>query len=226
MKVSNDKYVDAAKLKREIEEERLKLEEDRKKWKQERDSYKPPTEKVDSVEKPNFYKILSDLSGEDIRDLDDELEFEEDNKKVYRKAKRIFENAKDDYLLSQSRPSVSPSELVEKSLLRNQIEQDGSDYASVESFAKLRGWKVNSYSYDAFKNANPKQTSETEKINKYAQPTEFVWITPGNKVQSLADTKPLTDMFDNLDDLENWVELEMKKEKPDPRAIEFMKDED
>jgi len=222
---ANDKYAEAAKMKREIEDLKAKFEREKQNWEAQKSTYKPQVEIKEKTKKPEWYDILSEVTGETIRDIDDELEFEEDNKKLYRKAKRVYEQKKDDYILSLTQQTVNPKDLVEKSLLRNKIEQDGNDYASIEAFAKLRGWDVNSYSYDAFKNANPDKTSKTEKINKFAQKTDFIWIPKGEKVAS-AKEKPLSDMFDNIEQLEDWVEEEMKKDHPDPRAIKFMKDND
>ena len=219
MRSANDRYAETAQMKREIEDLKAKFEKEKQEWELSRNKV-TETPKIEKTEKPDFYKILSDVSGENIRDIDEELEFEEDNKKLYRKAKRLYEQKKDDYILSQTNPSFNPSELVEKSLLRNKIEQDGNDYTSVEAFSKLRGWKVNSYSYDAFKNANPKTESKTDKINQFAQKTDFVWIPAGEKVKT-ASEKPLEDMFNTSDELEDWVESEMEKSNPDPRAVAF-----
>ena len=217
-KSANDKYSEAAELKREIKNEREQLKKDMEAFKELKRDYKAPEKEV-VADKPDFYKILSEVADKPIRDIDDELEFEEDNRKLYLKAKRKYENEKDSFIMSRT---TNPSNKIESILMRERIERDGAEYGSVDAFAKLRGWKVDSYSYEAYKNANPKKDSETEKINKYTQPTDYVWLDAGKKVTPVG--KKLEDQFENADDLSAYLDSEMAKEHPDPRVLEFLKD--
>lgn len=213
---ANDKYAEAAKLRSEIETEKAELAKQKEEFNKLKSEYKQPVKATS--DKPDFYKILSENSDTVIRDIDDEIDFKEDNPKAYLKAQRKYEQEKDKFILSRT---SNPSDKIETILMRERIERDGAEYSSVESFAKLRGWKVDAYSYDAYKNANPKRESTTNKINKFTQPTDFVWLDPGKKVEPIG--KKLVDEFETREELDKYLDSEMEKEHPDPRVLEFLK---
>lgn len=225
---ANQKYAEAAERLREVEKGKAELErlkEELAKMKadlqQQRENGLNGKTQINS-DKPDFHKILSELSGEKIESIQDEMDFEEDNEALYRKAKSIYEQRRDDYLLSKI--SIGdPKDIVKSTLLRSKIEQDGNDYEKVKQYASLRGWKVDEFSYEAYKKANPTTESITEKINQYAQPADIIWITPGSRAGSQQQVKTLEEEFSGRrEDLENYCESELMKENPDPRVIAFI----